>query len=96
MSSLTVAEDAVDLVDLLSDMIPSWFNFGVDLGISVPRLKEFKDDKGVDQCFIEMLRKWLTTTPTWNDLVEALKRLGNSRLANQIENEYIHVIKGMH
>ena len=90
----TVTLDAKDLSTLLKDVIPKWSVFGINLDIPPPVLDAFKDDKPVDQLFREMLGVWMKGNPYWQDLVEALKQIGNRRLAMQIENKYIKEVPG--
>ena len=95
-SFLSVELGATDLVNLLEEVTPNWFMFGQDLDIPPFILEGFKDSKGVDWCFSGMLNAWLNLGAYWEDLVEALIRIGNRKLANHIENTYIKAIPGMY
>lgn len=91
--------DALGLVELLSEVIPKWFDFGISIGIDYHELEQIKADKGNESCFIEVLQTWLNRKDCyWEQLVKALKAPGirNNRLANIIGEKYIQVIKGKH
>ena len=83
----------MELVELLVEVTPDWYMFGQNLDIPLFKLDGFKDDKGVDQCFSNMLNKWLNKGPCWEDLIEALKQIGNKRLATEIEKKYLETVK---
>ncbi len=85
---------AQDLVSLLKIVTPNWYIFGQSLDIPPPSLKTFKDEKTPDQIFSEVLEEWLNVDPYWEDLVEALKRIGNRRLATKIQDMYIKQVPG--
>ena len=49
------------------------------------------DNPANGSCLREMLRIWLkkvNANPSWMDSVEALKRLGEEKLSQQLEDKY--------
>ena len=54
-----------------------WYNIGIELGLEVGDLKTIeKDHSNCDDCFREMLTKWLNNCkpePTWKALKQALE-----------------------
>ena len=95
-SPLVDKNAALELVNLLKDAVPNWYMFGQSLEVPRADLKAFKDDKGIGQCFSDMLDTWLEKEATWNDLVEALEHVGNKVLAREVENKYIKATIGIH
>ena len=69
-----------------------WEDLGIQLDIDDGELAKVKTDHPGDSqsCLREMLRIWFkkVTDPSWKELVEALKHLGEEQLALQLENKY--------
>ena len=68
-------------------MIPKWYQFGCALGVSIEDLDIIKEDEG-GSYMISMLEEWKKTDEdsyTWETLQEALRVIGNNRLATNLE-----------
>ena len=86
------------LLEELLDVQTQWFDLGLHLGVSVWKLEsinvQFSDTRGLLE---EVLKTWLTTAynPSWKTLTNALKSVGASLLAKQLEAKYCRP-KDMH
>ena len=80
------------LKELFSKVASNWENVGVMLDIDEGPLKKIKaDHKESGDCLREMLRVWLKKVdppPSWNLLVDALKSLGEEKLAQELNERY--------
>ena len=80
------------LKELFSKVASNWENIGVMLDIDEGPLKKIKaDHKESGDCLREMLRIWLKKVeppPSWNLLVDALKSLGEEKLAQELRKKY--------
>jgi hypothetical protein len=72
-----------------------WFNIGFGLNLEVSDLEEIRQtyrDK-VDDCFLDMLKKWLRTSPrpTQSNLITVLreKTVGFDQLAEELESKHL-------
>ena len=66
-------------------MIPKWYQFGCALGVSIEDLNNIEEE---DNYMISMLEEWKNTREdsyTWETLQEALRVIGNKRLATNLE-----------
>ena len=90
---------AGDLSNVLFDVTPKWYEFGECLDVPDTQLKMTENVAGIRACLNAVLKLWLqgsmTEEPYWEDLVDALKRIGNARLARHIQEHYLQ-IKGEH
>ena len=97
--SLVVTLDAKELSNVLFDVTPKWFEFGECLDVPDAQLKITENVAGVKACLNAVLKLWLegslSEEPYWEDLVDALKRVGNARLARHIQERHLQ-IKGEH
>lgn len=75
-----------------------WERIGVYLGLLYSSIQKIKKDYGmVDDCKMGMLAAWLNGEdnvkkkggPTWQQLVEALKKCGERHLGYDIEQKYL-------
>lgn len=67
-----------------------WFDLGIQLEIKDYDLEKIQHDKGdTDSCKTQMVIHWLRndTTASWKKLCDALKHMGETRVAQQIEKE---------
>ena len=68
-----------------------WYNIGVQLRVSVGTLNAIKKQYSdpID-CLRETLIEWLKSFPPskWGDVVDALRLLGDTRLAEDLEHKY--------
>ena len=81
------------LKELLSKVASKWENIGILLGIDDGPLSKIKADNHGESgdCLREMLRVWLKKVdppPSWNLLVDALKSLGEEKLAQELRKKY--------
>ena len=81
------------LKELLSKVASNWENIGVLLGIDDGPLSKIKADNHGESgnCLREMLRVWLKKVdppPLWNLIVDALKSLGEEKLAQELNEKY--------
>ena len=78
-----------ELLNDLCDLATRWYEIGLQLHLSTNELDAIKyDSKDVNECFRNMLKKWLTkTSSTWRSLIHALKSpaLNEQMLAGKLE-----------
>jgi len=82
------------LVSELTAVTDDWFTFGVLLGVLPSRLKAIQASKGqggVQQWKADMFQAWLDNKldALWEDVIGALKKLENLRLATELEEKYL-------
>lgn len=64
--------------------------FGQNLEIPPARLKEFRDEKGMDQCLSLMIDYWMEGDYAFFEtVIEALESIGNRLLARQVREEFL-------
>ena len=70
-------------------MIPKWYLFGWALGVSTTDMDIIKEGEGNSEVYmISMLEEWKKNhqdSYTWETLQEALRVIGNNRLAKELE-----------
>ena len=70
-------------------MIPKWYQFGCALGVSTTDMDIIKAGEGGSEVYmISMLKEWNENhedSYTWETLQEALRVIGNNRLATNLE-----------
>ena len=80
------------LLEKLKCCKPSWFHFGVGLGVKDTELRQFESEKknsGVLQCLHDTLILWLNSgEANLSTLVKAVELSGHKRLAASIESKY--------
>jgi hypothetical protein len=81
------------LKELFSKVASNWENIGVLLEIDDGLLSKIKADNHGESgnCLREMLRVWLKKVdppPSWSLLVDALKSLGEEKLARELSERY--------
>ena len=83
----TVELDLGNFTSELREMTPRWYTFGVALGLSTTDLDIIEDEKGSRRYMITMLQEWMDNNQeaTWEALQEALRQIGNKRLAAKLE-----------
>ena len=80
-----------DLIKVLKEMTAKWYMFGCAMGISMANLDIIEDKGGMERYMTEMLGEWLNTgSATWEKLQEALRSVGNKRLASELGK---HILK---
>ena len=91
----TVLDPEKDLLALYQETasVVQWFTLGLYLGIASYKLEKISVDyRFNDEYLQQMLSAWLKTgAATWLSLARALKKIGQSDLANQIVKK-----KGVH
>ena len=94
MPTCTAIDNILNLDTLLLQIkavaTPKWHQFGKAIGV---------DDEVLNKCLeypqeesiIEVCDKWLRNhsgKPTWREVAEALRQIGNQELAFEIDNAY--------
>ena len=87
-------EDTRVILKTLWSARSKWFHVGIELGMDIGDLDAIKTDniKNVDQCFTDMIIKWLRqkeSPPNWTSILSALRSptVGREDLANIIEED---------
>ena len=79
-------------MERLKAIKPSWFTFGVALGISSDELKKFERERkspGVERCLHDTLDLWLCIgRPNLDTLVKAVELCGQKNLSKEIRVKY--------
>lgn len=83
-----------DVQCLLSELEPvtKWFQLGINLGLQTYELNKVQQDyHGSDQQMLQTLDLWLRRTPdaSWLNVVSALEKMGENRVATNIRRKYI-------
>ena len=69
-----------------------WYNIGLQLGLEDVELKVIQQNypKDTEACKREMFSAWLkkTSDPSYQQLVEALRAVGENRKANDLCKKY--------
>ena len=82
----------------LKEMIPKWYLFGCALGVSTTDMDIIKDDEGSSEVYMQsLLEEWNKThedSYTWETLQEALRVIGNNRLAAKLEEHRLQDKQG--
>ena len=84
-----------DLYEDLKDVAVLWSQLGLQLDLSKDSLDKIDSnvnsrDGKVEYCFTKVLQTWLTGDPAKvnkKTLVEAVRKTGNVRLANELESQ---------
>ena len=69
-------------------MTAEWYEFGCALEVSITDLDIIKDQGGLQRYMIAMLKEWIRikkSEATWENMQEALKSIGNNRLAASLQ-----------
>ena len=70
----------------LREMTADWYMFGCAMKISTTDLKIIENKGTMERYMEDMLEEWLNTgSATWEKLQEALRYVGNRRLAGELE-----------
>ena len=85
--------DLALLLNTLSPVASKCFALGLQLGVTYPQLRKIeyeyrRCDDQLREIISERLRQ--ESPLTWDDIVRALRAVGENRLASEIENKYIH------
>ena len=85
----TVELDLGNFTYELREMTSKWYPFGAALGISTTDLDIIEDEKGSRRYMINMLQEWMDNNEevTWEELLEALRQIGNRELAEKLEEQ---------
>ena len=74
--------------------VVGWMQLGLQLGVPKHTLEKIRQQYamyGEVMCKTEMLSTWLDShveEPTWAEVVSAVSRTGNKRVARKIANKY--------
>ena len=82
-----------DLLQCLRDVVPEWFELGVQLSVPPSKLKTIECDNSNDvaKCKRLMLQEWVKNPgrkPSWCSLTDALLQLGKNVLADGIAQKF--------
>jgi len=83
---------------LLQDLVAhvhtiDWYNLGLQLGLNDYTLQLIQADERKNQEQLRcMFRKWLKVceNPAWNDIVKALKAIGENNLGARLEQQFCY------
>ena len=84
-----------DLTCALNKVSDQWVTLGVQLSIPKSELNniEVKYLNNPKRCLIEMLEQWLRQqvdpSPSWADVVKAVKSLGDNQLEKELREKYL-------
>ena len=76
---------------LTFDACAKWESFGLELGLSPTTLEIIqKNSNDTEKNFMDMLKIWLKTKPTWENLIAALRErtMGLHDVADRVEKEH--------
>ena len=85
----------VDLFTSELDSVgPKWYDLGIFLGISTHELDiigKYHGSEGTERCLIELFKCFQSRTKpvSWNDITDALTKMHNNNLADQISHQYV-------
>ena len=74
----------------LREMTPEWYPFGLALGLTMTDLNIIQEQTGLQCYMLAMLEEWMRTKGeevTWENLQEALRNIGNRRLAGKLQDD---------
>ena len=88
------AADVPKVGELSSELqeVTDWHRLGINLGLQVHELKVIERDfQGNERRKEEMLDLWLRRNPDagWRDVVSALQRMGENRVAERMRQNYV-------
>ena len=80
------------LKDLVLLQTTKWYNLGLQLGIEDTELDMIEENnpKNIDVCKRKMFKTWLriTSSPSYQQLVESLQTVGEIREADRLSKKY--------
>ena len=89
------AEDLLNVRNLSSELttITNWYQLGLNLNLQMHELDKIQQDhahQGNDRQMLVMLGLWLRRTPnaTWEDVVSALQKMGENRVAENVRQKH--------
>ena len=81
------------IAELEDKLAGKWLMFGLHLGLEIQQLEciEANHPNDCQKCTTKLLISWWKQqeTPNWEQIVQALKKIGNDRLALTIANKYL-------
>ena len=76
-----------EFITALREMTAEWYMFGCAMEMSTTDLDIIEDKGGLERYMKDMLGEWLKTgSATWEKLQEALRSVGNKRLASELKD----------
>ena len=93
-TSFNLGPELKDLMNELAPAIDRYHFIGIELGISIEKLKCIKKDypQETDMCFSEMLSNWLNNSEniSWKAVISALESpfVGHKTLAAELKEKY--------
>ena len=88
----SIRPNLIQLMEELKFGSMKWQEFGLFLGISIDALDLINvDEANIENKLLAVCHKWLQTNPfgTWNNIVEALRRIGEMVLAEELVMKYM-------
>ena len=89
------ATDILNVRNLSSELttITNWYQLGLNLNLQTHVLDKIQQDhahQGNDRQMLVMLGLWLRCTPnaTWEDVVSALQKMGENRVAENVRQKH--------
>ena len=97
MSSADPTLTHKNVLNALKDVV-EWKSLGVQLDVSAPKIKEIDvNNRGqVAECRYDLVQFWLESdlSCSWKKLIDALKSIGKSVLAEEIRTTYCTKYQG--
>ena len=75
----------------LETVTANWYQLGINLGLQTHDMNKIERDyHGSDHQMLQTLDLWLrrTSTPSWVDVIHALQKMGENRVAESIRQKY--------
>ena len=81
----------VDMLELLEDVIPEWYEFDLNLGLPFGKMKLINArNLTAKRCMMKVIQAWIDqygTEATFDKIIEACKKIGNLALAEKLEED---------
>ena len=81
------------ITELEDNLANKWLVFGLHLGLEIEKLEciEANHPTNCQKCTTKVIIAWWKQqeSPTWEQIVQALKKIGNERLASTITEKYM-------
>ena len=89
--SIVVECDSATVEKQLQECVPEWSNFGLMLGLSKTDIDIIDSRDPFSNYLSDTIHYWMDNSKTlyWEVLIRAIKDLGNKRLANELEKEFL-------
>ena len=92
LDTMSTARQKPQLQDLISDVqTTEWYHLGLQLDVDSFKLRQIQVDARRNQDHLTfMFETWLQVceNPSWQDVVQALKAIGERRLGTRLEQKF--------